>query len=67
MHENLVLDHPVADLDYLQSNFTDMMKRRLQISGDSSSLKVHNDAAFTENPMERKDVEESVKVGSNEL
>ncbi len=62
MHENVEIPHSEEELDYLQSCFTDMVKRRLEISGESSALKVHKDAAFTENPMERKDVEESVKV-----
>ena len=62
MHENLVVPNPVPDLEYLQGHFTDMMKRRLQVS-KGSTLKVHKDASFTENPMERQDVEEALKVG----
>ena len=61
MHENLLVPNPVSDLEYLQGHFTDMMKRRLQVS-KSSTLKIHKDASFTENPMERQDIEESLKV-----
>ena len=61
MHENLVVPNPVPDLEYLQGHFTDMMKRRLKVS-KGSTLKVHKDASFTENPMERQDVEEALKV-----
>ena len=62
MHENMDLSHPTPDLANLQRYFTDMVKRRLETSGDDKSLKIHKDAAFTENPMEREDVEEAVKV-----
>lgn len=61
MHENLLVPNPVPDLEYLQGHFTDMMKRRLQVS-KASTLKIHKDASFTENPMERQDVEEALKV-----
>jgi len=70
MHENLLVPNPVPDLEYLQGHFTDMMKRRLQVS-KASTLKIHKDASFTENPMERQDVEEALKVsklsGLNEI
>ena len=52
---------PVSELDNLQTYFVDMIKRRMESSGDET-LKIHKDAAFTENPMEREDVEEAVKV-----
>ena len=61
MHENLLVPNPVPDLEYLQGHFTDMMKRRLEVS-KGSTLKIHKDASFTENPMERQDIEESLKV-----
>ena len=56
------LSHPTPDLANLQRYFTQMINRRLETSGDEKTLKIHKDAAFTENPMEREDVEESVKV-----
>ena len=61
MHENMEIKFPVNELDNLQHYFVDMVKRRMEASGDET-LKIHKDAAFTENPMEREDVEETIKV-----
>ena len=52
---------PVNELVNLQTYFVEMIKRRMETSGDET-LKIHKDAAFTENPMEREDVEEAIKV-----
>ena len=61
MHENLELDNvqPTIDLEVLAKHFVNICKERSEADG---SLKVHKDAAFTENPMEREDIEETVKV-----
>ena len=63
MHENLELVDPVSELDNLQLNFVEMLKARLDASPDKS-LEVHKDSSYTENPMEREDVEQPVKVSS---
>ena len=61
MHENLELENvqPTSDLEVLAKHFVNILKERSEADG---SLKVHKDAAFTENPMEREDIEETVKV-----
>ena len=56
----------VDELGNLQTYFVDMIKRRMDTVGDQT-LKVHRDASFTENPMEREDVEETIKVGYAKL
>merc|ERR1712088_661700 len=63
LHENLELENvqPVTDLEVLAKHFVNILKERSEADG---SLKVHKDAAFTENPMEREDIEESIKVES---
>ena len=61
LHENIVLETvtPVLKLTSLAQHFTEVLKER---SGADGSLKIHKDSSYTENPMERDDVEESVKV-----
>lgn len=61
MHENLRLEASLDDYQALQVSIMDLAKMRMDISGDST-LKVHKDSGFTENPLERSDVLESVKV-----
>ena len=55
------LIYPAAELDKLESYFVDLTKKRLKNSKDGT-LKLHRDAEFTENPMEREDVEDAMKV-----
>ena len=43
----------------LSKHFVNILNERSAVDG---TLKVHKDAAFTENPMEREDIEETVKV-----
>ena len=57
----MVFEEPVDALDNLQYHFLKICQARLDESGNSH-LKVHKDAAYTENPMEREDLEESIKV-----
>ena len=66
MHENLELEcvQPTSDLEVLSKHFVNILKERSEADG---SLKVHKDAAFTENPMEREDVEDTVKVETSKL
>jgi len=60
-HENIDLNNSVAELDNLQVYFTKVVEDRLK-KDPNSSLLIHKDSAYTENPMEREDVEETVKV-----
>ena len=61
LHENIELEcvQPVSQLEVLCRHFTNILKDRSAATG---TLKTHKDAAYTENPMEREDVEETVKV-----
>ena len=61
LHENVELHdvQPVLNLVVLRRHFTNILTERSAADG---TLKIHKDAAFTENPMEREDIEESVKV-----
>ena len=61
MHENLELEcvSPTDSLIVLSKHFVNILNERSAADG---TLKVHKDAAFTENPMEREDIEETVKV-----
>jgi len=63
LHENLELEcvSPTDSLIVLSKHFVNILNDRSAADG---TLKVHKDAAFTENPMEREDIEETVKVES---
>jgi len=61
MHENLELNEPVTELDNLQKHFANIIQARMDADAEKT-LKIHRDSMFTENPMEREDVEESVKA-----
>merc|ERR1711976_418652 len=70
MHENLELIEPVSELNNLQVNFVEIVRKRLEEG--NGTLKIHKDSSFTENPMEREDVEETLKgvesvKGHNEI
>ena len=55
------LPNPAPELDNLQNHFIAMVKKKLSSSGDGTIM-VHKDADFTENPMEREDLEVPIKV-----
>jgi len=61
LHENMVFDEDVPALDNLEYHFVKMCSSRLEAS-TNSQLRIHKDAAYTENPMEREDIEENLKV-----
>eukprot|EP00094_Tigriopus_californicus_P008191 TCALIF_07887-PA protein Name:"Similar to pald1 Paladin (Danio rerio)" AED:0.24 eAED:0.24 QI:1/0.6/0.33/0.83/1/1/6/0/408 len=63
MHENLSIEASLEDYEAMEVSIMDLAKMRMEISGDST-LKVHKDSGFTENPLERSDRLESVKVKS---
>lgn len=66
LHENLEVTAEAAKLDHLQLHYLELIRQRVKNSGDST-LKVHRDATYTENPMERENVEETVKVHKKDL
>ena len=55
------LNESVAALNNLQHHFVKICQGKLDESPEGQ-LKIHKDSAYTENPMEREDIEESVKV-----
>jgi len=63
MHENLELNETVDEFDNLQKHFANIIQARVD-KDQNQTLKIHKDSTFTENPMEREDVEESVKAES---
>jgi len=62
MHENLELNESVSEFDNLQKHFANIIQERAD--KDEGNLKIHKDSTFTENPMEREDVEATVKAES---
>lgn len=62
MHENLELQESTSELANLQKHFANIVQARAD--ADGGNLKIHKDSTFTENPMEREDVESSVKAES---
>jgi len=63
LHENMVFEDPVPDLENLENHFLKVCSARLEASGNGA-LKTHKDVGYTENPMEREDKEEDIKVES---
>merc|ERR1712121_192523 len=61
MHENLELDESVDEFDNLQKHFANIIQTRVD-TDPGQTLKIHKDSTFTENPMEREDIEEAVKA-----
>ena len=55
------INEPANVLDNLQKHFVNILEARLSSSAEGQ-IKTHRDTAYTENPMEREDIEESVKV-----
>ena len=66
LHENLEVENvqPTSDLVVLAKHFVNILKERSEADG---TLKVHKDSAYTENPMERDDIEESIKVNVDNI
>ena len=57
----MVFEDPVPDLENLENHFLKVCSARLEASGNGA-LKTHKDVGYTENPMEREDKEEDIKV-----
>jgi len=60
-HANIELFDPIPELENLQMVFSDIIQKRVD-SAENSTIKVHKDASYVENPMEREDLEESCVV-----
>lgn len=60
LHENIEISENVIALDNLQTHFMNVMRARIALADET--IKVHKDASYTENPMEREDVEVPIKV-----
>jgi len=63
MHENLALDQPVEELDNLEKHARNLVRSRVEADPDKMVM-ISRDAAFTENPMERENVEENLRADS---
>ena len=61
MHENLTISYPVGELDKLETQFSDVIRERVS-SDPEKSVTVNRDSQFTENPLERDNMEERVAV-----
>jgi len=63
-HANIEIEDAEPEmLDNLQRAFTTIIQSRVD-EDPNNQVKVHKDSSFIENPMERQDMEESVKVNS---
>ena len=60
LHKNINPQHSVEQLDYLEQTFVWLLQNRADDAG--GVLKVHKDLAFCENPLEREEDVEEVKV-----
>jgi len=63
LHRNLEVQFPVDELENLQTHYLKYLCG-LRDEDANQSIKIHKDGAFAENPMEREDIEETVKVES---
>ena len=61
MHENLKISEPVAVLDQLELEFSEVVKERLS-NDPENMVTISRDSQFTENPSERENIEEKIQV-----
>ena len=61
MHENLTITEPVAVLDQLEAEFSDIIRARVS-SDPEQSLVINKDSQYTENPSERENLEEKIPL-----
>ena len=62
MHENLKISEPVAVLDQLELEFSEVVKERLS-NDPENMVTISRDSQVTENPLERENVEDRIPVG----
>ena len=61
MHDNLVVDATVEEMENLQAHFAQIIRNRVSENADKK-LMISKDAEYTENPMDRENIEESIDV-----
>ena len=61
MHDNLSFEEPVDEMDKLEQSFSEIIKARLN-ADQGKKLKTYKDAEFTENPMDRENIEKTIEV-----
>ena len=61
MHENLTITEPVAVLDQLETEFSEIIRARVS-SDPEQSLVINKDSQYTENPSERENLEEKIPL-----
>jgi len=61
MHDNLEVDATVEEMEILQCHFANIIRGKVA-EDPEQMLKVSKDSGFTENPMDRENVEESLKA-----
>ena len=55
------VDEPVAEMNKLEQGFSEIIKARVN-ADQGKKLKIDKDATFTENPMDRENMEETIEV-----
>jgi len=61
MHENLSLDQSAEELDNLELHARNIVKKRVEADPDRM-VTISKDSAFSDNPMERENIEETLRV-----
>ena len=61
MHENLTITEPVAVLDQLETEFSEIIRARVS-SDPEQSLVINKDSQYTENPSERENLEDKIPL-----
>ena len=61
MHDNLEVDANVEEMENLQCHFANIIRERIANDLDKK-LKISKDCEFTENPMERENIEENINA-----
>jgi hypothetical protein len=61
MHDNLEVDATVDEMENLQSHFANIIQQRIAEDPDKK-LKISKDYEFTENPMDRENIEENINA-----
>ena len=61
MHENLSLDQSAEELDNLELHARNIVRKRVEADPDRM-VSISKDSAFSDNPMERENVEEMQRV-----
>jgi len=61
MHDNMSIDGSVPEMDKLEESFTEIVQARF-MNDPEKKLRINKDSQFTENPMERENIEETLEV-----